>query len=92
MFYYCIFFVLLILSYFGFVGIFRLNFFFISVLIRRAVVEGRVDIILIFFSEISLLFRRRLLNLDVVMILVSSIDNYGFCLLGLGVDCIRVVV
>lgn len=55
-------------------------------------VEGRVDIILIFFSEISLLFRRRLLNLDVVMILVSSIDNYGFCLLGFGVDCIRVVV
>lgn len=92
MFYYCISFVLLTLSYFGFAGIFRPNSFFISASIRKAVAEGRADTIPIFLSEIPLLFRRRLLNLDVAMISVSPIDNHGFCSLGPGVDCTRAAV
>lgn len=92
MFHYCISFVLLTLSYFGFAGIFRPNSFFISASIRKAVAEGRADTIPIFLSEIPLLFRRRLLNLDVAMISVSPIDNHGFCSLGPGVDCTRAAV
>lgn len=54
--------------------------------------EGRADTIPIFLSEIPLLFRRRLLNLDVALISVSPIDNHGFCSLGPGVDCTRAAV
>lgn len=54
--------------------------------------EGRADTIPIFLSEIPLLFRRRLLNLDVALISVSPIDSHGFCSLGPGVDCTRAAV
>nr|XP_022312784.1 uncharacterized protein LOC111117846 [Crassostrea virginica] len=73
-------------------GIFRPNSFFISASIRKAVEEGRADTIPIFLSEIPLLFRRRLLNLDVALISVSPIDKHGFCSLGPGVDCTRAAV
>ena len=54
--------------------------------------EGRADTIPIFLSEIPLLFRRRLLNLDVALISVSPVDKHGFCSLGPGVDCTRAAV
>lgn len=75
-----------------FAGIFRPSSFFISASIRKAVAEGRADTIPIFLSEIPLLFRRRLLNLDVALISLSPPDRHGFCSLGPGVDCTRAAV
>ncbi|XP_061197068.1 4-hydroxybutyrate coenzyme A transferase-like [Saccostrea echinata] len=73
-------------------GIFRPNSFFISASLRNAVAEGRADTIPIFLSEIPLLFRRRLLSLDVALISLSPPDKHGFCSLGPGIDCTRAAV
>ena len=73
-------------------GIFRANTMFISASTREAINDGRADAIPIFLSEIPLLFRRRILNLDVALISLSPPDNHGFCSLGPGVDCTRAAV
>ncbi|KAK3105440.1 hypothetical protein FSP39_025290 [Pinctada imbricata] len=73
-------------------NIFRANTMFISETTREAINEGRADCIPIFLSEIPLLFRRRILNLDVALISLSPPDNHGFCSLGPGVDCTRAAV
>ena len=70
-------------------GIFRSSSFFIGANCREAVNTGRADFVPIFLSEIPLLFRRRVINLDVALIQVSPPDNHGFCTLGPSVDCTR---
>ena len=54
--------------------------------------SGRADFVPIFLSEIPHLFRRKILNLDVALIQVSSPDNHGFCTLGPSVDCTRAAI
>ncbi|XP_071146934.1 succinyl-CoA:acetate/propanoyl-CoA:succinate CoA transferase-like [Mytilus edulis] len=74
-------------------GIFRTNSFYISdPKVRQAVHEGRGDFVPIFLSEIPLLFRRGLFNLDVALISLSPPDKHGFCSLGTNVDCTRSAV
>ena len=51
-------------------GIFRSNSFFIGDNARDAVNEGRGDFTPIFLSEIPLLFRRNILNLDAALVQV----------------------
>ena len=53
-------------------GIFRSNSLFIGGNARKAVNEGRGDFTPIFLSEIPLLFRRNILNLDVALIQVKE--------------------
>ncbi|XP_014663113.1 PREDICTED: 4-hydroxybutyrate coenzyme A transferase-like [Priapulus caudatus] len=73
-------------------GVFRSNSLFIGPNVRSAVNEGRADFIPIFLSEIPLLFRRNLVQLDVALISVSPPDKHGFCTLGPSVDCTRAAV
>lgn len=73
-------------------GIFRSNSLFIGANLRKAVNEGRADFVPIFLSEIPLLFRRNIVQLDVALISVSPPDQHGFCTLGPSVDCTRAAI
>ena len=75
-----------------FVGIFRSNSLFIGPNCRSAVNEGRADFTPIFLSEVPLLFRRKVLSLDVALIHVSPPDTHGFCTLGPSVDITRAAI
>lgn len=65
---------------------FKLNSFFVGGNVRHAVNSPHGDYIPIFLSEISLLFKRDILPLDVAFIQVSPPDKHGFCSLGTSVD------
>ena len=65
---------------------FHFNSLFVSDNVRQAVKEGRGHYIPVFLSEISLLFKRNILPLDVALIHISPPDRHGFCSLGVSVD------
>lgn len=66
-------------------GHLKVNTFFISANIRKAVHEGRADFTPVMLSEFPLLFKRGILPIDVAMIHVSPPDEHGFCSLGVEV-------
>lgn len=72
--------------------IFRSNSLFIGGNCRKAVNEGRGDFTPIFLGEVPLLFRRKIVNLDVALIQVSPPDEHGFCTLGPSVDTARAAI
>src|SRR5512147_1809149 len=63
----------------------RVNTMFISANVRKAVQEGRADFTPVLLSEYPLLFKHKVLPLDVAMIHVSPPDAHGFCSLGVEV-------
>ena len=67
-------------------GIFHTNALFISKNARKAIAEGRGSYIPVFLSEIPRLFQKNIINLNVALITVSTIDKSGFCSLGTSVD------
>lgn len=71
---------------------FYFNSLFVSGSIRPAVAERRGDYVPVFLSEISRLFDRGYLPLDVAMVMVSPPDRHGFCSLGPSVDVARSAV
>lgn len=78
---------------------FRINSLFVSQNIREAVNDGRADYVPIFLSEIPILFKRKILPLDVAIVQVSIPDKHGYCSLGVSVDiaatavkCARTVI
>lgn len=73
-------------------GIFRTNSVFLTAPSREAVNDGRGDFIPIFLSDVPLLFRRKILNIDVALIQVSPPDEHGFCTLGPSVDAARAAI
>ena len=66
-------------------GHLRSNTVFVSDNIRAAVQEGRADFTPVLLSEFPLLFKRRVLPIDVALIQVSTPDEHGFCSLGVEV-------
>lgn len=66
-------------------GHLRVNTFFISHNVRKAVQEGRADFTPVLLSEFPLLFKRGVLPLDVAIVHVSLPDEHGFCSLGVEV-------
>src|SRR5512145_673730 len=66
-------------------GHIRVNTMFISGNIRRAVQEGRADFTPVFLSEFPLLFKQKILPIDVALVHVSPPDEHGFCSLGVEV-------
>ncbi len=66
-------------------GHLRVNTMFISANIRKAVQEGRADFTPVLLSEFPLLFKRKILPVDVALIHVSPPDEHGFCSLGIEV-------
>jgi acetyl-CoA hydrolase len=66
-------------------GHLRVNTMFISANIRKAVQEGRADFSPVLLSEFPLLFKRKIIPIDVALIHVSPPDEHGFCSLGIEV-------
>lgn len=67
------------------IGHLRVNTMFISANIRKAVQEGRADFTPVLLSEFTLLFKNKVLPLDVALVHVSPPDEHGFCSLGVEV-------
>lgn len=65
---------------------FHANTFFTGANMRASVEDGTGDYVPVFLSEINLLFKRKILPLDVAMIQVSPPDKHGYCSLGPSVD------
>ena len=66
-------------------GHLRVNTMFISANVRKAVQAGRADFTPVFLSEFPLLFKNKILPLDVALVHVSPPDEHGFCSLGVEV-------
>ena len=64
---------------------FRINSLFIGGNMRSAVWEGRADFTPVLLSEFPLLFKNKILPVDVAFIHVSLPDAHGFCSLGVEV-------
>ncbi len=65
---------------------FSLKLFFISVDMRRAAFEGKIDYIPVYLSQIPQIFASQEIGLDVALVQVSPPDKFGFCSLGISVD------
>ncbi|MFN2119387.1 MAG: acetyl-CoA hydrolase/transferase C-terminal domain-containing protein, partial [Anaerolineales bacterium] len=61
------------------------NTLFISENVRKAVHEGRADFTPVLLSEFPLLFKNKILPVDVALVHVSPPDEHGFCSLGVEV-------
>jgi 4-hydroxybutyrate CoA-transferase len=66
-------------------GHLRVNSMFISANVRKAIHEGRADFTPVMLSEFTLLFKNKILPVDVALIHVSPPDEHGFCSLGIEV-------
>jgi acetyl-CoA hydrolase len=58
----------------------RVNSLFIRSNVRQAVNEGRADFTPVQPSEIPLLFKRKILPLDVALVHLSPPDEHGYCI------------
>jgi len=65
---------------------FKIYNLFVGANVRRAVNRGRADFIPVFLSDVPLLLRRRVIDLDAVLLQVSPPDKNGYCTLGISVD------
>lgn len=68
---------------------FKHKAFFIGANARTAVNEGRAEFIPIFLSEVTMLFKRGVIQADVALIHVSPPDEHGFCSYGIDVGNIK---
>ncbi len=71
---------------------FYINSFFVSTPVREAVNSNRGDFVPVFLSEIPILFKNKILPLDVAIIQVSPPDQHGYCSLGTSVDVARAAI
>ncbi len=65
---------------------FKIKAFFVGDNIREAVQHGRGSYIPVFLSEVPMLFRKKIIELDVALISVSTPDIHGYCSLGTSID------
>lgn len=65
---------------------FMINSLFVGKNVRKAINTRQGDYIPIFLSEITQLFKRNILPLDVAFIQISPPDKHGYCSIGLSVD------
>ncbi|MEJ5350921.1 MAG: acetyl-CoA hydrolase/transferase C-terminal domain-containing protein [Melioribacteraceae bacterium] len=68
---------------------FKHKAFFIGANARQAINEGRAEFIPIFLSEVTLLFKRGVIQADAAFIHVSPPDEHGFCSFGIDVGNIK---
>jgi acetyl-CoA hydrolase len=64
-------------------GHLKVNTLFISPNVRKAVNEGRADFTPVLLSELPLLFKNKLIPIDIAFIHLSPPDSHGFCTLGI---------
>ncbi|MBC5835313.1 acetyl-CoA hydrolase/transferase family protein [Flavobacterium sp. F372] len=65
---------------------FHVNSFFIGANVRHTLKSGNGSYTPVFLSELPLLFRKKVVLLDVVFIHVSPPDSHGYCSLGVSVE------
>ncbi len=65
---------------------FFVNSFFIGKNVRHTLAAGNGSYTPVFLSELPRLFRKKVLELDVVFIHVSPPDSHGYCSLGVSVE------
>ena len=65
---------------------FHVNSFFIGANVRHTLKAGNGSYTPVFLSELPLLFRKKVVLLDVVFIHVSPPDSHGYCSLGISVE------
>ncbi|MCK5162204.1 MAG: GNAT family N-acetyltransferase [Desulfobacula sp.] len=70
----------------NFLSRFSIKLFFISVLMRQAAFEGKIDYIPVYLSQIPEIFENHEIGLDIALIQVSPPDDHGYCSLGISVD------
>ncbi|MCK5310530.1 MAG: GNAT family N-acetyltransferase [Desulfobacteraceae bacterium] len=70
----------------SFLSRFSIKLFFISLHIRQAAYEGKIDYLPIYLSQIPEIFASQEIGLDVALVQVSPPDKFGFCSLGISVD------
>jgi acyl-CoA hydrolase len=71
---------------------FHLNSMFIAGNVRKAINDGRADFIPVFLSEVPIMYRRKILPIDVALIQVSPPDKHGYCSYGIGVEATKAAV
>jgi acyl-CoA hydrolase/GNAT superfamily N-acetyltransferase len=75
-----------------FLSRFALKLFFVTLSMRQAAFEGKIDYIPVYLSEIPRLFRNRQITLDAALIQISPPDRFGLASLGVSVDVTRQAV
>ena len=65
---------------------FHVNSFFIGANVRHTLKAGNGSYTPVFLSELPMLFRKKVVLLDVVFIHVSPPDKHGYCSLGVSVE------
>ncbi|MEH6537925.1 MAG: acetyl-CoA hydrolase/transferase C-terminal domain-containing protein [Psychroserpens sp.] len=65
---------------------FHVNSFFIGKNVRHTLKAGNGSYTPVFLSELPLLFKRNIIDLDVTLIQVSVPDRHGYCSLGVSVE------
>ena len=65
---------------------FHVNSFFVGKNVRHTLAAGNGSYTPVFLSELPLLFKRNIINLDVALIHVSIPDRHGYCSLGVSVE------
>lgn len=65
---------------------FHVNSFFIGRNVRHTLKAGNGSYTPVFLSELPLLFKRNIVDIDVAMIHVSIPDKHGYCSLGVSVE------
>lgn len=71
---------------------FKVKALFVGSNVRSAANDGRAEFIPSFLSEVPLMFRNRVLPVDVALIQVSAPDKHGYCSLGISVDASKAAV
>jgi acyl-CoA hydrolase len=64
---------------------FSLKLFFISLYMRQAAFEGKIDYVPVYLSQIPQLFASKEIGLDIALIQISPPDRFGFASLGISV-------
>ncbi|MGB1308187.1 MAG: acetyl-CoA hydrolase/transferase family protein [Oceanihabitans sp.] len=65
---------------------FHVNSFFIGKNVRHTLKAGNGSYTPVFLSELPLLFKRNIIDLDVALIHVSVPDKHGYCSLGVSIE------
>ncbi len=71
---------------------FHVNSFFLGTNCRNSTNEGFADFIPCFLSEIPLMIRSGVIEIDVALIQVSPPDNHGYCSMGVSVDATKAAI
>lgn len=70
-------------------GHFKYNSLFAGSSTRKSVQDGFADFTPVFFHEVPRLFKEKLIDVDVALIMVTPPDAHGYCSFGVSIDYTR---